>query len=240
MEKTGSDYRIPESTGEGQLGTGGVLIQLRLFGVRQPVGALVAATCRSIRGLNRLVTRTQRLAAAGQSGDRSPHSKDLLVWIGLCVILVLTGSAAAVVPINPPILISESTSTRAIALESVAFTREPFSLRSHYAGTPDQRTRVMVFAMNLPLQAGEDLSVVSADAEDAAHQHHPLTVESIRPVPSCEWMSAVVFKLNDDLGDVGDVLISVSYRSVMSNRVRIGIGHRRCRRGPYTCPTLHD
>jgi hypothetical protein len=83
----------------------------------------------------------------------------------------------------------------------------------------------MVFAMNLPLQAGEDLSVVSADAEDAAHQHHPLTVESIRPVPSCEWMSAVVFKLNDDLGDVGDVLISVSYRSVMSNRVRIGIGH---------------
>jgi len=149
----------------------------------------------------------------------------LLVWIGISAILVSTRSAAAVVPINPPILISETTSTRAIALESVAFTREPFSLRSRYLGTPEQRTRVMVFAMNLALQSGEDLSVVSADAEDAAHEHYPLTIESIRPVPSCEWMSAVVFKLNDELGDVGDVLISISYRSLMSNRVRMGIGH---------------
>ena len=149
----------------------------------------------------------------------------LLAWIGISVILVFARSAAAVVPVNQPILISESTSTRAIALESVAFTREPFSLRHHYAGIQDERTRVMVFAMNLALQSGEDLSVVSADAEDAAHKHYSLTIESIRPVPSCEWMTAVVFKLNDDLGDVGDVLISISYRSVMSNRVRMGIGH---------------
>jgi hypothetical protein len=58
----------------------------------------------------------------------------------------------------------------------------------------------MVFAMNLALQSGEDLSVVSAEAEDAAQRHYPLTIESIRPVPSCEWMSAVVFRLNDELG----------------------------------------
>src|SRR5205814_2111147 len=82
-----------------------------------------------------------------------------------------------------------------------------------------------VFAINLALQPGEGLSVVSADAEDAAHNHYPLTIESIQPVPSYEWMSAVVFRLNDGLGNAGDVLISVSYHSVMSNRVRIGIGH---------------
>ena len=190
MKKTVSHYRIPTSIGEGRPGTGGVLIQRRLFGVL-----------------------------------KSPHSKVLLVWIGICVIVVLTRSAAAVVPINPPILISQATSTRAIALESINFTPEPFALYSPYAGRSDQRTRVMLFAMNLALQSGEDLSVVSADAEDAAHRHYPLAVESIRPVPSYDWMSAVVFKVNDDLGDVGDVLVSVSYHSVMSNRVRIGIAH---------------
>ena len=34
--------------------------QCRLFGVRRPVGALVAATCRSIRALNRFVAKTRR------------------------------------------------------------------------------------------------------------------------------------------------------------------------------------
>ncbi len=157
------------------------------------------------------------------AGSRWPAY--LLVWIGICVIVVLPRSAAAVVPINPPILISQATSTRAIAMESIDFTTEPFAIYSPYAGRSDQRTRVMVFAMNLALQAGEDLSVVSADAEDAAQRHYSLTVESIRPVPSYEWLSAVVFKLNDDLVDVGDVLVSVSYRGVISNRVRIGVGH---------------
>lgn len=149
----------------------------------------------------------------------------LLVLICICVIPVFTRTATAVVSIDSPILISGATSTRAIALESVAFTPEPFALFSPFAGESDRRTRIVVFAMNLALQSGEDLSAVSADAEDAAHRHYPLTVESIRPVPSYDWLSAVVFKLNDDLGDLGDVLISVSYRSVISNRVRIGIGH---------------
>ena len=149
----------------------------------------------------------------------------LFLWIGIYVILVSTKSAAAIVPISPPILISESTTTRAIALESVLLAHEPFGLRSHFLGLMDQRTRVTVFAVNLALQTGEELSAASADAEDATHRHYPLIIESIQPVPSYEWMSAVVFRLNDELGDVGDVLISVSYHGVMSNRVRLGIGH---------------
>ena len=145
--------------------------------------------------------------------------------IGIALLLVLTRSAAAVVPTNPPILISESTSTRAIALEPVTLTREPFSLHSPFLGALHKNRSVMVFAMNLELQAGENLSVVSADAEDATHTHHALVIESVQPVPACEWMSAVVFKLDDEMGDVGDVLVSVSYHSLVSNRVRIAIGH---------------
>src|SRR5262249_36551336 len=31
--------------------------------------------------------------------------------------------------------------------------------------------------------------------------------------------------LNDNLGDTGDVLVGITYHSLSSNRVRIGIGH---------------
>lgn len=171
--------------------------------------------------------RILKSGAEGQTrtpnGDRRGLSFCLAI-IAVFLILTFSKSAAAVPVNNPPILVSESTSTRAVVVESLTLTPEPFALTSAYGGS-GQRTRVMVFAMNLNLQPGEDLSVVSAAAEDAAHRHYALTVESLRPVPSYEWISAVVFKLNDDLGDVGDVLVSVSYRSVMSNRVRVGIGH---------------
>jgi hypothetical protein len=83
----------------------------------------------------------------------------------------------------------------------------------------------MVFAMNLAPPSDGDLSVVAADAEDAAHRHYPLPVESIQRVPGYDWLSEVIFKLNDDLVNVGDVLIGVAYHGENSNRVRIAIGH---------------
>lgn len=126
---------------------------------------------------------------------------------------------------NQPLLISQETSTRAIALESLCLTSEPFALTSPCAWDSDRRTRITLFAMDLRLQAGETFSAVTADAEDATHRHYDLTVEYIAPVPYEEWLSAVVLKLNDDLGDVGDVLVRISYRGVSSNRVRVGIGH---------------
>jgi uncharacterized protein GlcG (DUF336 family) len=124
-----------------------------------------------------------------------------------------------------PVLVSEVGSTRAVALESVTRLREPFSPTSPVKFGADARTRVMLFAMNLHLAADEDISSVTADAEDAAHHVYPLVVEYVGPVPDQEWMSSVVVRLNDDLGDVGDVLVRVSYRGASSNRVRVGVGH---------------
>ncbi|MGH9874774.1 MAG: carboxypeptidase regulatory-like domain-containing protein, partial [Pyrinomonadaceae bacterium] len=140
-------------------------------------------------------------------------------------VLVPSRKAAALVPITPPVLISQETSTRAIAIDSLSFASEPFALTSPFAAGSDRRTRVTLFAMNLRLQPGEDLSLVTADAEDASHQHYSLTVEYVGPVPNEEWLSAVVLRLSDSLGDVGDVLMRVSYRGSGSNRVRVGIGH---------------
>jgi carboxypeptidase family protein/concanavalin A-like lectin/glucanase superfamily protein len=125
----------------------------------------------------------------------------------------------------PLVLLSEPSSTRAVAFDSIAFTREPFPLDSLISWSPDRRTRIVLFALNLQLPASEDPADVAADAEDAFHQHHRLRVEDIGPVPGEEWLNAVTLRLSDDLIDVGDVLVRLSYQGRTSNRVRIGIGH---------------
>ena len=169
-----------------------------------------------------------RAATARPRGYREYRGRGaiyLFTLIGLCLIPALARNVVATVPVTTPILISQETSTRAIAIDSLSFTSEPFALNSLFASGSDRRTRVTLFALNLSLQPGEDLSLITADAEDATHQHYNLPVEYVGPVPHQEWLSAVVVRLNDNLGDVGDVLLSVSYRGSSSNRVRVGIGH---------------
>ena len=123
---------------------------------------------------------------------------------------------------KPPVLISETTSTRAIAIDSVTFAKEPFSVSSLFAA--DGRTRVTLFALNLSLLPNESLTAITADAETATHQVHSLQVEYAGTVPSLPWLNAVVLRLNDNLTIPGDVLVSVTFHGVRSNRVRIGIG----------------
>jgi hypothetical protein len=126
---------------------------------------------------------------------------------------------------GPPVLLSEENSTRAIALESVTLKREPFPLTQPVSFGADGRTRIMLFARNLELLAGEDASAVTAEAEDASRVRYPLTVEYVGPVPGFEWMSSIVVRLHDNLGDAGDVLVGIRLHGLASNRVRVGIGH---------------
>src|SRR6266849_8958333 len=126
---------------------------------------------------------------------------------------------------NRVTLVSEETSTRAVAVESLTQTREPFAITSPVSWASDNRTRIMLFAMGVSLQAGENASAVSADAEDGAHHIYHLTVEYVGVVPEQEWATSIVIRLNDQMADVGDVLIGISYHGLQSNRVRVGIGH---------------
>ena len=67
------------------------------------------------------------------------------------VVVCLVGviSVGQAVAQSPPIIISQTDSTRAIAFDSVTFVKEPFTLPSHFAA--DGRTRVMVFVLNVPV-----------------------------------------------------------------------------------------
>ena len=130
-----------------------------------------------------------------------------------------------------PVLLSESNSTRAIALESVTLKPEPFGLTATMPYSPDTRTRVCVFAMGLDLLAGEGINAFSADAEDAAGKRYSLRVEHSSQVPGFPGITMIIVRLADDMGDVGDVLVRLNLHGMSSNRVRIAIGHR-----PTQCP----
>jgi len=124
-----------------------------------------------------------------------------------------------------PVLLSRPNSTRAIAFESVSQRAEPFAPQTAIPFGLDGRMRVMLFASNLSHSAGETSTAVTAEAEDSTSARYPLTVEYVGAVPGQVWLTAIVGKVNDNLGDVGDVLVGISHHGMSSNRVRIGIGH---------------
>lgn len=157
----------------------------------------------------------------------SPCSRVCLVrLLGACVLVCASISLAAQTPTNTgPVLLTDHTSTRAVALESVTFKREPFPVATDIAWNSDRRTRVMLFAMNLNFLAGEGANAVTADAEDASGRRYPLNVEYIGKVREQEWMYAVVVRLHDEMVDtLGDVLVRINLHGVASNRARLAIG----------------
>jgi uncharacterized protein GlcG (DUF336 family) len=147
----------------------------------------------------------------------------LCAWLTTCGALFQQTSFAQTTA--RPVLISDANSTRALALDALAQTREPFQLISPLPFSSDHRTRVMLFALNLALQSGETTAAVTAEAEDAEHRVYPLTVEYVGPVPEQSWTTAIVVQLHDNMDDAGDVLVRVTYHGLQSNRVRLGIGH---------------
>ena len=153
--------------------------------------------------------------------------------LGLISFALLTAICGAVgttqAATTAPVLISDSASTRAIALESVTLKGEPFAITSTVKFSNDNRTRVAIFAMNLNLLAGETANgnptSFTADAEDAAHNHYPLNVEYVDQVPGFAGIYMIILRLNDNMtSNLGDVLVSLSLHTVSSNRVRVAIG----------------
>jgi uncharacterized protein (DUF1800 family) len=145
--------------------------------------------------------------------------------IFVCIMILGAWSQAAGANLTPPTLISQSGNTRAVAFESVTMKAEPFPLTSSVTYSPDTRTRICIFAMNLQLLAGEGANAFSADVQDSAGKLYPLKVEFMGQVPSFPGITMFIVRLADDIGDVGDVLLRLNLHGMASNRVRMAIGH---------------
>ena len=130
-------------------------------------------------------------------------------------------------PQKSPVLYSaSSSSTRAVALESVTLRAEPFQLTSDgYFGAGDTRTRIALFGTDFEFLQGEGANALSADAQDAAGAIYPLNVEYVGTVPNFDGVYMVIVRLNDSMpANVGDVLMRLRLHGMASNRVRVAIG----------------
>lgn len=150
-----------------------------------------------------------------------------VVFASLLVFLAGPIQKASAAPQKSPVLFStSSSSTRAIALESLTLRAEPFQLTSNgYFGAPDSRTRIALFGMDFEFLQGEGVNALSADAQDAAGTTYPLNVEYVGTVPNFDGVYMVIVRLNDAMpANVGDVLMRLRLHGMASNRVRVAIG----------------
>ena len=123
-----------------------------------------------------------------------------------------------------PMLISETGSDIAIALDAVWLLRDPFSLTNPVINfSADQRTRISLFGMNMDLLPGEDSSAVLVRAEDAQAVIYPASVEFVGKVPGFDFLTQVVVKLPDNLPAGQSVLFSATLRGKTTNKVRVRI-----------------
>jgi beta-glucanase (GH16 family) len=126
-------------------------------------------------------------------------------------------------PSNVPVLFTDEGTNRALALDSVTFKRDPFSLDDPDNFSMDHHTRLLLLAANLDLQPGDGPAIVAAQADDGKGNTYPLTVEWVGRLPNFDWITAIVARLPDALPNTNQVLISVMARNQTSNQVSVSI-----------------
>ena len=124
-------------------------------------------------------------------------------------------------PPPPPVLITDQDTGRAVAVDSVSLLKEPFSVTSEHNFSLDLRTRLTLFGYNLELKDGENISAITAQAEDSQHRIYALPVEAAVEMPRFTWIKEVTVDLPAELQGLGDISVRIALRGVPSNPVLI-------------------
>jgi uncharacterized protein (DUF1800 family) len=124
---------------------------------------------------------------------------------------------------DAPILISQPNSTRALTAQPTRGGGLDTSVSVFQPGT---KTRITVFVTNLKgLMDDEGATAFRAEFQDARFYRYPLEIVSFEQTAERKWVYALTVRVNGQLGNVGDVLMRVTWRGMSSNRVRVAIGH---------------
>lgn len=122
-----------------------------------------------------------------------------------------------------PRLLTEEGTERAIALESPTWMRDSFSVTATHNFSLDRSTRVVLFATDVELGAGDPISAITAQAEDSRQKTYPMEVEYVGRVPNFDWLIQVVGKIPGEIEGAGDLRVRISVRDVVSNKVLVSI-----------------
>ena len=110
-------------------------------------------------------------------------------------------AVATIIDDDAPILLTQTSSTRAAALDSVLFTKETFPVVNTLNFSSDNRTRISVFAVGLKFSSIGTPPPLSATAEDPQGTVFPLTVEFFDRLPvgntpkTLSWLTQVILKM---------------------------------------------
>ncbi len=136
-------------------------------------------------------------------------------------------AAGTIIDDDAPVLALETPSQRAIALDALLFSREPFMVNNPGYFGNDKRTRVMLFSLNLAVTPG---MVVTAQAIDSQQVVYQLPVEFVGNVPSFTpvipqepFLTQIILKLPDGIVSAGDLQVSITARGTTSNKVPIAL-----------------
>lgn len=126
-------------------------------------------------------------------------------------------------PSSTPVLLTEEGTDHALALDSVTFKRDPFSLSNNHNFSLDQVTRLMLFSANLDLQPGDGPELVTGMADDGNGHSGPLAVEWVGRLPDFDWITVVVARLPNELANSNQALISVNAHNQSSNIASVSL-----------------
>lgn len=125
---------------------------------------------------------------------------------------------------DAPLLLTEENTNRAVALDLVIQTREPFTLTNQFNLVPDLRRRVSLFVWRLGLLPGDTASNITVVAEDDEGRIYNLAVEYIGALPGVADTTQVVVRLPDSVvGAPRDLFVKVSLHGPASNQSIIRI-----------------
>ena len=163
--------------------------------------------------------------------ERLNYLKRILTGLFISIWLVLP--ALAETDANPnsptPILLSAPDSTRALAMPETGK-----SLRGDLAQTANNSyelySKVALYITNIQLLNGEGASAFRVYAKDARGRRYQFPVLNLKLVDRQNRIYVLIIEIKDKSGyweqppEKGDVLVSVAWRGLESNRVRLGLG----------------
>ena len=120
-----------------------------------------------------------------------------------------------------PRLLTIEGSEFAVALDSVSFISQPFSILSSFGSSSDGVTRLAIFATNIePTITSSDISVV---AEDDEGHLYPLEIEYLGDVPGQIWLKQLNIKLSQNMPGGKCTRMRLTVAGVVSNEAKICI-----------------
>lgn len=149
------------------------------------------------------------------------------------IVLLAVFSVVAVEDADPnsptPVLLSAEDSTRALAVQEG--TKIGRTLPRAENNSFDLYSKAVFFVTNMKLMEGEGANALRFYAEDARGRHYIFPVANVKLIDKQNRIYAVSVELRDIAGfweqpteNRGDILVSIAWRGLESNRVRLGLG----------------